>query len=384
MAKFSKPTLQKLKLHLEKLKNSTEKYKQNNIQFKDKKFHQSKVLVKNTNVAKSLLVKSVFLNLELVNVSKSSLLIKFILKNKKLFVNKDLNDYSYLYIKLPNKTNDKLLIVKNSLNLIIKGLKLKTLSQIDKTEKLILLTNSKFDKYYSVVKMYVKNWYIYANRCFILTILHFIPFIQLSHTLAYPYLNPALMNSTTGSLFTISPFLMRLVRILGPIVNGQDFIFLLIGVYFKIFIFSYKRYKIPRKVAFQGTFAVALMLLNYALVITSDFLQIFYKFPKNLFSFTKYEKLDLLRDDISCYLYQLKCLRESKERFFQLGESIFSLTDLDKILKIYESTTIISLLGVIALLYNYVYFIVRGEKPIIPVVTKTVRRMMVDRNSDEL
>lgn len=384
MAKFSKPTLQKLKLHLEKLKDSTDNYEPHNTQLKDKKFLQSKVLVKNTNVAKALLVQSVFLNLELLNVSKSSLLIKFILKNKRLFVDKDLNNYSYLYIKLPNKTNDKLLIVKNSLNSIIKRLTLRTLSQIDKTEKLIILTNNKFNKYYNVLKMYVKNWYIYVNRFFILTVLHFIPFIQLSHRLAYPYLNPALVNSITGSLFVIFPFLMRLIRILGPIVNGQDFIFLLIGVYFKIFIFSYKRYKIPRKVAFQGTFAVALMLLNYALAITSDFLQIFYKFPKKLLSFTKYEKLDLLRDDISCYLYNLKCLRESKERFFQLGESIFSLSDVDKILKIYESTTIISLLGVIALLYNYVYFILRGEKPIIPVVTKTVRRMMVDRNSDEL
>jgi hypothetical protein len=177
---------------------------------------------------------------------------------------------------------------------------------------------------------------------------------------------------------------MRLISILGPIVNEEDFSFIFIGLYFKLFIFSYKKYKIPRKIAFQGTFALSTMLLNYALVISSNFIMMFYKFPKSLLFFTKYQNLDLLRDDISCYVYKLKHLRRSRQRFLQLSESIFSLDDLNKTLRIYESTTIISLLGVIALLYNYVYFILRGEKPIIPVVTKTVRRMMVDRNSDEL
>lgn len=384
MTKFSKSTLQKLKLHLEKLKNSTANYKQEDTELKDKKFHQSRVLIKNRNVAKGLLVESVFLNLELANFNKSSFLRRFILKNRQLFVNKDLNSNSYLYIKLPSKTNTKLLSLEDSINSIIKNLKLKTLTQIDNAEKLIISTNIKFNKYYDFSKACLKDWYIYVNRFFILTIIHFVPFIQLSNTLAYPYLNPFLVNSITSSLFNISPFLMRLISILGPIVNEEDFSFLFIGLYFKLFIFSYKKYKIPRKIAFQGTFALSTMLLNYALVMSSNFIMIFYKFPKRLLFFTKYQNLDLLRDDISCYVYKLKHLRRSRQRFLQLSESIFSLDDLNKTLRIYESTTIISLLGVIALLYNYVYFILRGEKPIIPVVTKTVRRMMVDRNSDEL
>jgi hypothetical protein len=83
------------------------------------------------------------------------------------------------------------------------------------------------------------------------------------------------------------------------------------------------------------------------------------------------------------FVDDLEDLRYYKETFLQWGESIFSLDDITKTIKINESLTIIPALGVIALLYNYVYFILRGEKPIIPVVTKTVRRMMVDRNSDE-
>jgi hypothetical protein len=206
MTKFSKSTLQKLKLHLEKLKNSTANYKHENTELKDKKFHQSKVLIKNRNVAKGLLVESVFLNLELANFNKSSFLRRFILKNRQLFVTKDLNSNSYLYIKLPSKASTKLLSLEDSINLIIKNLKVKTLTQIDNAEKLIISTTIKFNKYYDFSKTCLKDWYIYVNRFFILTIIHFVPFIQLSNTLAYPYSNPFLVNSITSSLFSISPF----------------------------------------------------------------------------------------------------------------------------------------------------------------------------------
>ena len=92
---------------------------------------------------------------------------------------------------------------------------------------------------------------------------------------------------------------------------------------------------------------------------------------------------NLLRDDINFYLEDLEEMRVYQEEFFHLGESIFSVDDLAKTIKINESLSIISLLGVIALLYNYMYFIFRGQKPIIPVVTRTVQRMMIDRNGKE-
>ena len=83
------------------------------------------------------------------------------------------------------------------------------------------------------------------------------------------------------------------------------------------------------------------------------------------------------------YLDDLEELRSYREELIQLGESIFTLNDITKVTKLWESTTIFSFIGVIALLYNYMYFIFRGQKPIIPVVTKTVQRMMIDRNGKE-
>jgi hypothetical protein len=385
MTRFSQKTIQRLKLHLGKLKNSVDVYKsdQDSYEIKDKKFHQNKTFTKNRNVAKALLVESVFLNLKILNFNRSSLLIRLILKNKKVFTSKDLNDNSYLLIKVPVKSDSRIKNFGYSLNKINKHIIKKVLLSTNNIEKLATITNNKFNKYYNFLQIGIKKWYLYLSRFFMLTLIHFIPFIQLTTKLFYTYPNPLIANSVTSSLFHVLPLFMRLIKMTGTFINNETFSFLVIGLYYKLFIISYKKYGIPRKVAFQGTFAISLMLINYCMVMSNEITTLIYKFAKRLFFFSKAQRIDLLRDDINFFVDDLEDLRYYKETFLQWGESIFSLDDITKTIKINESLTIIPALGVIALLYNYVYFILRGEKPIIPVVTKTVRRMMVDRNSDE-
>nr|YP_009550615.1 hypothetical protein Ycf60 [Eustigmatophyceae sp. Chic 10/23 P-6w]QAA11550.1 hypothetical protein Ycf60 [Eustigmatophyceae sp. Chic 10/23 P-6w] len=385
MTKFSQKTIQKLKLHLGKLKDSVEVYKsdQHSQEIKDKKFHQYKTFIKNRNVAKALLIESIFLNLKILNFNRSSLFIKFILKNKKVFTSKEMNSNSYLLIKLPTISAKNKRGLEESLNKIIRHIINGILVSTNKLEKLGIVSSDKFKKYSNSMKIRVKKWHLYISRFFILTLIHFIPFVQLTTKLFYTYPNPLIANSVTSSLFHIFPLFMHLIKITGTFINNETFSFLLIGFYYKLFIISYKKYGIPRKLAFQGTFAISLMLINYCIVMSNEITTLIYKFVKRFFFFTKAQRMDLLRDDINFFIDDLEDLRYYKETFLQWGESIFSLDDISKTIKINESLTIIPALGVIALLYNYVYFILRGEKPIIPVVTKTVRRMMVDRNSDE-
>jgi len=385
MTKFSQKTIQRLKLHLGKLKNSINKYKseQYTQEIKDKKFHQEKIFLKNRSVARSLLLESIFLNLKILNFNKSSLILKCVLQNKGAFINKSFSNKSYLLIKLPIQDKTKLISLKHSLNQVTDNLRVDFLLGIKKTQTQLFTTNNKINKYYIFIKNGLKKWYIYVNRFFVLTLIHFIPFIQLTTKLFYTYPNPLIANYVTGSLFHVLPLFMRLIKFTGTLINNETFSFLLIGFYYKLYIISYKKYGIPRKLAFQGTFAISLMLLNYCMVMSNEITTLIYKFIKRFFFFNNVQSIDLLRDDVNFFVDDLEELRYYKETFLQWGESIFSLDDITKTIKINEYLTIIPLLGVIALLYNYVYFILRGEKPIIPVVTKTVRRMMVDRNSDE-
>jgi hypothetical protein len=126
-----------------------------------------------------------------------------------------------------------------------------------------------------------------------------------------------------------------------------------------------------------------LMLVRYSLVISQEAAITIFKFARRFAFLNNYENIELLRDDFPFYIDDLEELRFYREEVYQLGESIFSLQNTTKLAKLYEATTILSLLAVIALLYNYVYFIIRGKKPIIPVVTKTVQRMIVDRGNQE-
>lgn len=383
MIKFSKKTLQRLKSHLEKLNNSTNEYKQNSRELRDKKFYLSKLHLKNNNVAKALLIESVFLNLEILNFTRSSVLVRLLLKNKRTFTNKELNNNSYLFIKLPISQDIKRIRLEKTIKFLIKNFNQRILYAKNDIKNFKVLTHDKLNKYYKKINFSINRWYLYLYRFFILSLIHFIPFIQLSTKLFYTYPNPLIANPTTSSFFHIFPLLMGLLGVVGPIINNESLSFLMIGFYYKIFIISYKKYGISRKIAFQGTFAIALMLLNYCVVMSSEITTLLYKFAKRFFFFRKSQAIDLLKDDINFFIDDLEELRYYKETFLHWGESIFSVNELAKTIKINESFTIISLLGVIALLYNCVYFILRGEKPIIPVITKTVRRMMVDRNSDE-
>ena len=309
MTKFSKTTIQKLKLHLEKLKNSTESFEQNVYEISNKKSYQRKILTKNQNVSKALLIESIFLNLDILNFSRSSLFTKFLLKNRKFFVGNKLNNNSYLYFKLPRAKTSQYNNLKQFLYSISKNLKIKGQFQLNKVDKILTQTNRKISKYSEILILYLKRWYIYLNRFIILTLIHFIPFIQLSTKLFYTYPNPIIANSVISSMFQIFPLLMRLISWKGGIIANETFGFLLIGFYYKLFIISYKQYKIPRKVAFQGTFAIALMLLNYCVLLSSEIITVIYKFTKRLFFYTKNQDLELFRDDINFYINDLEEFR---------------------------------------------------------------------------
>jgi len=262
MIKFSKKTLQRLKSHLEKLNNSTNEYKQNSRELKDKKFYLSKLHLKNNNVAKALLIESVFLNLEILNFTRSSLLVRLLLKNKRTFTNKELNNNSYLSIKLPISQDIKRIRLEKTIKFLIKNFNQRILYAKNDIKNFKFLTHDKLNKYYKKINFSINRWYLYLYRFFILSLIHFIPFIQLSTKLFYTYPNPLIANPTTSSFFHIFPLLMGLLSVVGPIINNESLSFLMIGFYYKIFIISYKKYGISRKIAFQGTFAIALMLLN--------------------------------------------------------------------------------------------------------------------------
>jgi hypothetical protein len=141
-----------------------------------------------------------------------------------------------------------------------------------------------------------------------------------------------------------------------------------------IFAFSSRKYKISRKIAYQGTFAVVLILLKMGIDVSHEATNVLFRFIKRFFFLGKLQKIELLRDDLHFYLEDLD---EEREELLYLGINIFS--NMLNVIKIVEPTIIFSFLGVIALLYNYMYFIIRGQKPIIPFFTPMVKRMMVDR-----
>ena len=400
MSNFSKKTFQKLNNHFTKLKNANKFYEQNYQYLKEKKFQHSRIIFKNKNLVKNLLIELIFLKVQLKTLSKkeTSWNQKILLKNKNFFVkNKLINDTYLSY-------NNRYFLDKEKQNLIkvishdIKGLKsliekylcsvkdnINNLSKnnpkLNLLKKSYFVLNKKIQIYLGfIIEQLIKKWYIYIARFLIISLLHFIPFIQLSTTLFYNQPNKQITHPITSYLFNLTPFLVPTINLTMPILNQDTISFLLLVPYLYFFIYSFKKYNISRKIAYQGSFALALMLFRYSLILSQEAVSVIYKFTKRFFFLRKFQKLDLLREDLGFYLDDLEELRNYREELLQLGESIFSLNDLTKITKLWECTTIFSFLGVIALLYNYMYFIFRGQKPIIPVVTRTVQRMMIDRN----
>ena len=98
MSQFSKATLHKLNSHLGKLKEANNYYKENYQFSKEKNLNHSKVLIRNKNLAKALLIELMFFNIEALKIEnpKISLINKFLLKNKKNFINHKLYNNSYL------------------------------------------------------------------------------------------------------------------------------------------------------------------------------------------------------------------------------------------------------------------------------------------------
>jgi len=403
MSNFSKKTFQKLNNHIIKLKKANEICDQNYKCLKEKKLQHSKIIFKNKNLVKNLLIQLIFIKIQVKNLYKkeTSLNQKILLKNKNLFNKNKIDNHTYLSCdnkyflneKNQNITNviskdikvlksliDKYLYtIKNRMNNLSKNSK-----RLNLLKKYSLALNKKTHIYLGfITEQLIKKWYIYISRFLIISFLHFIPFIQLITTLFYNQPNKQITHPITSYLFNLSPFLVPTINLTMPILNQDTISFLLLVPYLYFFIYSFKKYNISRKVAYQGSFALALMLFRYSLILSQEAVSVIYKFTKRFFFLRKFQKLDLLREDLSFYLDDLEELRNYREELIQLGESIFSLNDLTKITKLWESTTIFSFLGVIALLYNYLYFIFRGQKPIIPVVTRTVQRMMIDRNGKE-
>lgn len=403
MSNFSKKTFQKLNNHFIKLKQANEFYEENYKYLKEKKLQHSRIVFKNKNLVKNLLMELIFFKIQLKNLFKEEATFnqKILLKNKNFFVKSKLTDDTYL------SCDDKYSLDKEKENLIkiifqdikrVKSLIKKCLYNLkyninilskdngksNLLKKFFFVINNKVRNYLGFITEHlIKGWYIYIARFLVISLLHFIPFIQLSTTLFYNQPNKQIAHPITSYLFNIAPFLLPIINLTMPILNQDTISFLLLVPYLYFFIYSFKKYNISRKIAYQGSFALALMLFRYSLILSQEAVSVIYKFTKRFFFLRKFRKLDLLREDLSFYLDDLEELRNYREELLQLGESIFSLNDLTKITKLWESTTIFSFLGVIALLYNYMYFIFRGQKPIIPVVTRTVQRMMIDRNGKE-
>lgn len=393
MSQFSKNTLKKINLHLETLKSSKRSYQENYNQSKDNNLTHISVLSRNKTLGKMLLMESNLLDFESITLSNKNVALtnKLLLKNKNRFINKNSYRKSYLLYKNYNGTNSynqKLIYLltkvlyssKEAGEQILNNYK--NLTENNKSlKKLLFIRDSKYSKIISLKN--IKGWYIYLARFLTISLLHFIPFIQLTTTLFYNQPNKQIVHPILSSLFNITPFLVPLINLTTPLVNQDTISFLLLVPYLYFFIYSFRKYNISRKIAYQGSFALALMLFRYSLILSQEALTVIYKFTKRFFFLKKYKEIDLLRDDINFYIDDLEEMRNYKEDFFQLGESIFSLDDTTKITRVWEATTLFSLLGVIALLYNYMYFILRGQKPIIPIVTKTVQRMMIDRKGKE-
>lgn len=437
MTKFSKSTTLRLTSHLRKLKSSIDLYELNSSEFelKNKDFYKPKTIlqttiIRNRDLANTLLIKSVFFNLKILSYTRSSFLIRLLLKTEKVFADKQshnssdllisknllISKSSYLLVNLidPVKIIEYLLIknlinllrnlldsesrlqnLKDSLNslklIIINLLKIienvisKIENLLNKIENLLIVIEKKLNYclsyLYQLFKTYTKGWYIYLTRFFIVTLLNIIPFIQIATKLVYTYPNPHIANALTNHLFDIFPGLLWVISVTGEYVNNEAYSFMLLAVYYNLFIMSPEMYNIPQKIAFQGTFTTALILLNHCVAIANEIVTILYKFSTSFFSFSESQNIALLKDYMKFFVKDLRKFKYKRNR--RLGESFFAIEDVYKILKISESLSLVSLLSVIALLYNYVYFIIRGEKPFIPVVTKTVRRMMSDSNGDE-
>jgi hypothetical protein len=190
-----------------------------------------------------------------------------------------------------------------------------------------------------------------------MTLLNYVPLIQLSTPLFYNLHSKSLTHPITSNLFYFAPFFIPTLKLNKAAINGSTLSVLILIPYMHIFAFSAKKYKISRKIAYQGTFTVVLMLLKMGIDVSHEATTVLFRFIKRFFFLGKLQKIELLRDDLHFYLDDL---HEDREELLYLGFNIFS--NIRNVIKIVEPTIIFSFLGVIALLYNYMYFIFRGQK----------------------
>nr|YP_009131280.1 hypothetical protein [Trachydiscus minutus]AIB04134.1 hypothetical protein Ycf60 [Trachydiscus minutus] len=348
------------------------------------------------------LIELIFLKIQIQNLTKreTSYSRKILLKSKSLFLENSLYKRRYLFEKVFFVTK-KAKSLKKTIYKNIKELKLQLRKSSDyiecRIEDLYSIIEKEFSYLYNIIKkpffiidekteicvafivnQVIKRWYVYILRFLIMTAFNFIPLIQLSTSLFYSVQSKSFTHPIISNLFYFAPSFITTLKLNKTAINGSTFSFLILIPYMHIFAFSSRKYKISRKIAYQGTFAVALILLKMAIDLSHEATGIFFRFAKRFFFLGKLQKIELLRDDLHFYLDDLD---EDREELLYLGYNIFS--NIPKVAKLIEPTIIFSFLGVIALLYNYMYFIVRGQKAIIPFVTVIVQRMMVDRNGRE-
>lgn len=403
MSRYSKGVIHKAELKFAKLQEACDNL-EFNYRYPDKNFYRRGISRYNKALITRLSLELMFINIRINQLSNGEIswIHKILLKNEKIFLNDSFYSKSYfdkegIILKairilrrfLHFKKRIVKLFIEKNLNELKIAVKKAYKNDPTSNKQLLFIRNFLF-KTYEIITSYdhfvrhvVTTWYIYVARFILVSTIHFIPFIQLSTLLFYNQRNSFVIHPITAYLLHFAPWLLPLLRKTMPLCNGENFSFVVVFFYFYVFIIRRKRYKIPSKVGYQGAFAAALMLLRYSMQVFLEAVIYSYKFTKRLFFLRKVENFTLLGDDFDFFLEDLEDLREERETIIHMGESLFSLEDHVLITKIYETSTVFAFIGVIALLYNCMYFICKGRKPIIPVVTKTIRRMVIDRNDKE-
>nr|YP_009550893.1 hypothetical protein Ycf60 [Eustigmatophyceae sp. Ndem 8/9T-3m6.8]QAA11829.1 hypothetical protein Ycf60 [Eustigmatophyceae sp. Ndem 8/9T-3m6.8] len=364
-------------------------------------FHEKK-LMKIKNLSKGLLIELIFMNIKLLNINnqQSSVISRLLLKNKKLFRDNKVYDRSYLDTIDKNPLYSKLKTIKNRLQLKLDNFKLNHKITFNKyklktkdfifnnkklLKKILLLIRENVNNFLSFIKNdVIGKLHIYFARLFVISLIFLVPFIQLCTALFFNVPNKFLTHPITSYLFHYVPYLIQPLNIIMPVINSDSFSFLILIPYIHFFTFRFKRYKIGRKIASQGTLALMLMFYRQTLITGQQCLIAIYKFAKKAFILRKEQDRSLLLDDVAFFCQDLEDIRIWREIYMHLGESIFSVDDIINISKIWECTTIFAVIGLITLLYNCIYFTLTGENPYIPIFTTTSRRMMSDMGGPEL
>lgn len=191
------------------------------------------------------------------------------------------------------------------------------------------------------------------------------------------YSRGLLVNEFVLKILGKIPYALTILKSILPALlspNMESIQFCLIYLYFIIFRTKYRELKIPYEIAYHGTVAFAFLSLQYTL----NLLQQFIAYPFDLyFVFVQYfsqisidAKIGFSRDNL----------------FSDLNNDIF-LTYLSRVIQRFEfDKTIlakfilspIAFVALCALVYNFLYYVLKKKNPRIFLISKTVSRLMGD------